>query len=225
MGLLPRTAAPRGVSTGHGGGCCLGSGRVRQQGVGAGASGGVRAVPRVNAEHGKTYYLATLLLPPAKRPYVHALYGFARYADEIVDGPERDDAERPAEALGRPVPRRPRRAGDSDDPVSRAVIDTVQRWDIPLEHFEAFLDVDGDGPHRHRATRPTTTSSATSTARPRSSALQMVPILEPLDPAAYGRGQGPRASRSSWPTSSATSARTSTAAGSTCRWRTSSASA
>ena len=40
---------------------------------------------KLNARHGKTYYLATLLLPPAKRPYVHALYGFARYADEIVD--------------------------------------------------------------------------------------------------------------------------------------------
>lgn len=40
---------------------------------------------QLNAAHGKTYYLATLLLPPGKRPYVHALYGFARYADEIVD--------------------------------------------------------------------------------------------------------------------------------------------
>ena len=40
---------------------------------------------RLNALHGKTYYLATLLLPKNKRPFVHALYGFARYADEIVD--------------------------------------------------------------------------------------------------------------------------------------------
>jgi phytoene synthase len=40
---------------------------------------------RLNSLHGKTYYLATLLLPKNKRPYVHALYGFARYADEIVD--------------------------------------------------------------------------------------------------------------------------------------------
>ena len=31
------------------------------------------------------YFLATLLLPPAKRPYVHALYGFARHVDDIVD--------------------------------------------------------------------------------------------------------------------------------------------
>nr|MDT0664101.1 squalene/phytoene synthase family protein [Micromonospora sp. DSM 115978] len=40
---------------------------------------------QLNAAHGRTYYLATLLLPVWKRPYVHALYGFARYADEIVD--------------------------------------------------------------------------------------------------------------------------------------------
>jgi phytoene synthase len=38
---------------------------------------------RLNSLHGKTYYLATLLLPAKKRPFVHALYGFARYADEI----------------------------------------------------------------------------------------------------------------------------------------------
>ena len=57
---------------------------------------------RLNAEHGKTYYLATLLLPPHKRPYVHALYGFARYADEIVDdlSSTLTDAEK-SEWLGR----------------------------------------------------------------------------------------------------------------------------
>jgi phytoene synthase len=30
---------------------------------------------KLNSKHGKTYYLATLLLPKEKRPYVHALYG------------------------------------------------------------------------------------------------------------------------------------------------------
>ena len=43
------------------------------------------ACRELHAHHGRTYYLATRLLPPAKRPFVHALYGFARYADEIVD--------------------------------------------------------------------------------------------------------------------------------------------
>ena len=40
---------------------------------------------QLHARYGRTYYLATLLLPRWKRPHVHALYGFARYADEIVD--------------------------------------------------------------------------------------------------------------------------------------------
>lgn len=97
---------------------------------------------RLNAAHGKTYYLATLLLPPEKRPYVHALYGFARYADEIVDdlGSSLDGARR-AEWLSAWGERflRDLGAGTSDDPICRAVVDTARRWDIPREHFEAFL--------------------------------------------------------------------------------------
>ena len=42
------------------------------------------ACRRINASHGRTFYLATALLPAAKRPAVHALYGFARHADDIV---------------------------------------------------------------------------------------------------------------------------------------------
>jgi 15-cis-phytoene synthase len=40
-----------------------------------------RACRRINAHHGRTYFLATRLLPAASRPSVHALYGFARLAD------------------------------------------------------------------------------------------------------------------------------------------------
>lgn len=43
---------------------------------------------QVHRRHGRTYYLATRLLPAWKRRHVHALYGFARYADEIVDSTE-----------------------------------------------------------------------------------------------------------------------------------------
>ena len=39
----------------------------------------------LHRQHGRTYYLATLLLPAAKRPAVHALYAFARHADDLVD--------------------------------------------------------------------------------------------------------------------------------------------
>jgi hypothetical protein len=98
---------------------------------------------RINAEHGKTFYLATLLLPPAKRPFVHALYGFARHVDDIVDDLSPSlRAEERAERL------QEWSAdfladldwGDTSDPVSRAVIDTVQRWAIPTSYFADFLD-------------------------------------------------------------------------------------
>ena len=97
---------------------------------------------RLNALHGKTYFLATLLLPKAKRPFVHALYGFARYADEIVDDLSSElSVEEKAQALstwGNTV-LADLKKGTSDDHVGRALIDTVKRFDIPHEHFEAFL--------------------------------------------------------------------------------------
>jgi threonine dehydratase len=97
---------------------------------------------RLNALHGKTYYLATLLLPKAKRPFVHALYGFARYADEIVDDLASElSVEEKSEVLskwGNGV-LADLKKGTSQDHVGRALIDTVNRFDIPHEHFEAFL--------------------------------------------------------------------------------------
>ena len=138
----------------------------------------------INAEHGKTYYLATLLLPPAKRPYVHALYAFARTADEIVDGPDREHAEerlkRWAEAFRADVT-----AGQSDDDVNRAVIDTIKRWDIPIDTFEAFLT---SMAMDLRVTEYATYADLGTYVHGSASVIgeQMVPILGPLDPAAYG---------------------------------------
>jgi 15-cis-phytoene synthase len=97
----------------------------------------------INAEHGKTFYLATLLLPPAKRPFVHALYGFARHVDDIVDdlSPTMSSAQRAERLL--------EWSGDfladldwgqTGDPVSRAVLDTIARWRIPASYFADFLE-------------------------------------------------------------------------------------
>lgn len=97
---------------------------------------------RLNALHGKTYYLATLLLPAKKRPPVHALYGFARFADEIVDdlASTLTDQEK-ADALrtwGETV-LSDLRLGKSEDLIGRALVDTVNTYSIPLEYFEAFM--------------------------------------------------------------------------------------
>ena len=97
---------------------------------------------RLNALHGKTYYLATLLLPKSKRPYVHALYGFARYADEIVDDLAStltvDEKAKALSTWGEKI-LYDLASGRSDDAVGRALIDTVNRFNIPHAHFEAFL--------------------------------------------------------------------------------------
>jgi phytoene synthase len=96
------------------------------------------ACRRTNAAFGRTFYLSTLLLPPAKRPAVHALYAFARRADEIVDalGPSLTAATR---GRGLAAWADGLRLGDSDDPLFPAAHDTIARYEIPLRHFEAFL--------------------------------------------------------------------------------------
>jgi len=142
---------------------------------------------QLNAEHGKTYYLATLLLPPAKRPYVHALYGFARYADEIVDDlastlTESQKAEQ-LKVWGNEFLAK-FDSGHTDDPVCLAVLDTVRRWNIPREHFEAFLhSMTMDLTVAEYATYEDLYEYVYGSAAV--IGLQMVPILEPTSQDAY----------------------------------------
>ncbi|HEY2723326.1 MAG TPA: phytoene/squalene synthase family protein [Pseudonocardiaceae bacterium] len=96
----------------------------------------------LNAAHGRTYFLATRLLPAQARPAIHALYGLARYADEIVDdlADTRDWSRRLADldafagrldeglTLGR-----------SDHPVLAAAVDTAVRYQIDHRHFTDFM--------------------------------------------------------------------------------------
>ncbi|MCB0914769.1 MAG: phytoene/squalene synthase family protein [Actinobacteria bacterium] len=143
----------------------------------------------LNAAHGKTYYLATLLLPGGKRPFVHALYGFARYADEIVDdlGSSLSVSEKSAaltrlgEEFFADVAR-----GESDHPVAAAVVDTVMRWNIPTAHFEAFLhSMRMDLTVGHYDTFDDLYEYVYGSAAV--IGLQMVPILEPASDSANAR--------------------------------------
>ncbi|MCV7219522.1 phytoene/squalene synthase family protein [Mycolicibacterium elephantis] len=103
-----------------------------------------RCCRRLNAEHGRTFYLATRLLAPEQRPAVHALYGFARRADDILDDfdPSLTTAERAehlqhlgTQLFSRMVSDR----GDDDDPALAAVVDSARKYDIPWELFDDFL--------------------------------------------------------------------------------------
>ena len=100
-----------------------------------------------NKRHGTTYYWSTKALPRIKQHHVHALYAFARYADDIVD--------EIASQGGRDVPVGVRAAaladfgdrffadldaGRSDDPVLKAVVHTVRAFDIDTDAFRRFLE-------------------------------------------------------------------------------------
>ncbi|MEU1706861.1 phytoene/squalene synthase family protein [Streptomyces sp. NPDC005706] len=102
----------------------------------------------LNARHGRTYFLATRLLPPDRRPAVHALYGFARRADDIVDSledgpgaPTGDEAARRAAALDRLGEDLTRglAGGRGAEPVVTALADTSGRYAIDRSHFTDFL--------------------------------------------------------------------------------------
>lgn len=96
----------------------------------------------LHAEHGRTYFLATRLLPAARRPAVHALYGFARYADEIVDDLEdqRTAAQKAArlDVLDAQL-RTALDGGGAAHPVLAALADTAARYAIDHAHFVDFL--------------------------------------------------------------------------------------
>nr|WP_221219607.1 phytoene/squalene synthase family protein [Prauserella isguenensis] len=96
-----------------------------------------RACRRIAARHGRTYFLATLLLPAHARPATYALYAFARQVDDAVDlpggdpGRALDDAARLLDDVyaGREV----------TGPVATALAGTVHRYDLRRVWFDAFL--------------------------------------------------------------------------------------
>jgi phytoene synthase len=95
----------------------------------------------LHKRHGRTYYLATRLLPGWKRRHVHALYGFTRYADEIVDRtealPPAARAERLTEWSDRFVAGL--RGEPVDDPLLPAVLHTIAVFDLDVDDFATFL--------------------------------------------------------------------------------------
>ncbi|MFD6951521.1 phytoene synthase [Nocardiopsis sp. TSRI0078] len=100
----------------------------------------------LHARHGRTYYTATRVLPPERRPGVHALYGFARWVDDIVDEPppgttpEKQAAR--LDGIDADLARvlaggRARDAGNA--PVLSALAHTVDRYGLPHAYFTAFM--------------------------------------------------------------------------------------
>ena len=144
---------------------------------------------RLHRAHGTTYYWATRALPRADQPHVHALYGLCRYADEIVDAPDRGSLAQRAATLTALRGRfdQDMAAGHSDHPVLAAVIDTVHRLSIDPELLRRFfasmhMDLSVSTYRTHAELERYMDGSAAVIGE------LMLPVLRPPDPVAARDG-------------------------------------
>src|SRR3954447_10336822 len=94
---------------------------------------------RMQRRHDPTYYFATRGLPAELRPATHALYGYVRTADQIVDGPRR-----PATPDGRRAAldawEAELDAGETScQPIVRALADAAARHRLPLGELRTYM--------------------------------------------------------------------------------------
>jgi len=107
-----------------------------------GTSDAYEACRRLHRRHDPTYYWATRRLPAEVRPATHALYGYVRMADQIVDGPHRPDtpaARRAALDAWEEELRRGLADGRSPHPVVGALVDAGTRHRLPLDELGPYM--------------------------------------------------------------------------------------
>jgi 15-cis-phytoene synthase len=97
---------------------------------------------RMLRRHDPSYYLAVTRLPPERRSAVHALYGFVRGADEIVDGAGRKlDPEQRLVALDRWESELEQglETGRSAHGVIAALVHAAAAQDLPLGELRTYM--------------------------------------------------------------------------------------
>ena len=102
----------------------------------------VRRSKAIQRRTGRTFHVATRLLPERVRHATYVLYAFFRIADEVVDDP---DAEYdPEEQAARLEDLRAQALGERDpddpDPVLDAFRDLADRYGIPDREIDLFVD-------------------------------------------------------------------------------------
>ena len=92
--------------------------------------------------HDPTYFAATSLLPAAVRPAIHAVYGFVRTADQLVDGPDRpatpQQRRAALDAWEHELDRA--RSDEPAHPVARALAHAGRRHGLPLDELRIYMN-------------------------------------------------------------------------------------
>lgn len=92
---------------------------------------------RLTRKSGTSFYGAFLVLPPAKRRALYALYSFCRVVDDCVDEPDGAGAvglDRWSEEIGRCF------AGRPETELGRALVESLERFPMPEASFHAVVE-------------------------------------------------------------------------------------
>ncbi len=90
----------------------------------------------LTAHYSKSFYISARMLPRERRWATYALYGFCRYADNLIDNPRsRTPAELTDEIdfLSKEL-KRAYRSGESEHPILRPFIVVALKYGIPIEY-------------------------------------------------------------------------------------------
>lgn len=97
--------------------------------------------------HSKSFYFSTRLLPAKKRWPVFALYGFCRFADNLIDNPRKRTTAQLKNELNcfKHELDLAYESGDSEHPIIKPFIYIAQKYDIPREYpFDLLRGVQMD---------------------------------------------------------------------------------
>src|SRR4051794_10531585 len=114
----------------------VGGERMTMDAMDPGISAAYDACRRLQRRHDPTYYWATRRLPAEVRPATHALYGYVRTADEIVDGPRRP-ATPPARRAA--LDAWEAELAAARHPVARALCHAGARHGLPLGELGNYM--------------------------------------------------------------------------------------
>lgn len=90
----------------------------------------------LTAHHSKSFYISARMLPRERRWATYALYGFCRYADNLIDNPRQRSAEEllaEADFIANEL-QIAYRTGESEHPVVHPFIVATKRYGIPIEY-------------------------------------------------------------------------------------------
>ncbi|MFZ0391367.1 MAG: phytoene/squalene synthase family protein [Calditrichia bacterium] len=88
------------------------------------------------AYHSKSFFFSARMLPGERRWATYGLYGFCRYADNLIDNPRsRTEQEllQEADMMAQEI-RIAYRTGESEHPIVKSFIAVAKQFDIPIEY-------------------------------------------------------------------------------------------